>query len=690
MIALSLTFAVMPLYVVSGQISVSIINIIPTSQSAKVGDRVQILGSLGTANGTYKIWFGNTLVVTNNSQGYYVDSSFRVPELPAGNHTITLNDVTKNVNSTKSFTVLTDYSIKAEVPSSPVQLQQGSNVILNVGITGAQANTTYYVNVTVALPEPLNTHYSRIIELRTSPTGAARAAVTYPDGSFQPSGASTNLTGTYRVYFNMTQSLAENSFFVGFTDTSEHHRGQSVAIRAIDYQPSQEAALTIVYTKTSVTVHSETLTASSEGVITAAWAVPSNALIGEYNVTIKPVGAAKLLVDSQIFTVPGYPVKIRTLNLAGEAVPQLMVEAVDHATNMRYNGTGNVDGVATINLEVGNHTVSAFWNNVKVGDASVVVTGANAFDLQCKLTNLKVTVQDKNGVLLPFATIDLVYQYVTTKEGLTKTGRVSGQTGISGTVTFNSTLPGISYTVNASIYGVVFNTGNNTVSSLPAQPTFHITIVCPSRSLALKIVDYKSAVVPNARVELVEQTSGIFVNSVADASGAVTMEITFGKYRLRVYAGNILLNETVISVFTDAQRTIRCVLYNLHVSVRVVDSFGQAVPNVNVLLRGSEQEALLKTTQADGTATFDHVVGGNLQIIAYLSGDEASYEATNLQIEAPTTITIRLAKYVLLGPFVLEATFLMTLIMIAAAAVLFVFMEIRRRKQIKLGWRLRL
>jgi hypothetical protein len=128
LIALSLTLVLMPLHAASGQIGTSIINIIPSTQAGKVGDKVQILGSLGTANSTYKIWFGTTLMVTNTSQGYYVDSSFTVPEVTGGTYTITLNDVSQNVNDTQTFTVTTDYSVKAVVPSSPGQLQEGDNV----------------------------------------------------------------------------------------------------------------------------------------------------------------------------------------------------------------------------------------------------------------------------------------------------------------------------------------------------------------------------------------------------------------------------------------------------------------------------------------------------------------------------------------------------------------------------------
>jgi len=685
LIALSITLVFMPLYTVSGQVSVSITSVVPLSQSGKVGDTVHISGSISTADGTYNIWFGNDLVVTNTSIGYVVDSSFAVPELPEGNYTITLLDASTNVNATKQFTIIPGYSVKALVPSPPAQLQEGSNVVLNVTLTGGQPNTTYYANITVMLPAPLNTNYSRLIELSTAQTGTAQVQLTYPDVAFEPSGSLTNFTGLYNVYFNLTERLAQDLFYVGFTDTNTYHRGQSVAIRAVGYQANVNSTITITYAETGASFYSEAVNASSEGVINTTWIVPSNALIGDYNITITPQHTPKLIVDTHLVTVLGYAVKIRVLNLAGEVAPQILVEALDHATNTLYNGTSGADGIATVNLEKGNHTISAFWNDVKVGEINASITGESEFDLPCRLTNLKITVQDKNGLSIPFVTLDIIYQYVTTREGVSKTGNASGQTDLSGTFSFNSTLPEIGYTINASIYGVVFNTDNNTVSDVPAQPTFQVTILCPSRALALRIVDYNSAAIPNARIELVEQTSGIFYGAVTDNAGTVSVEVTFGKYRLRAYADNTLLNETVIEIFSDTQSEIRCIIYGLQVSVLIVDYFGQPIPNVNVMLHGPDEVTRSATTQTDGTATFANLVGGNVQIIAYLAGREGSYEAVNLQVEAPTARTITMGKYVLLGSLLIETSVLATLIIILAAVILFLSMEVYTRKRFRLS-----
>jgi len=682
LVLMSTAFLFTPISPVTGQSGVNIYLVSPQEQG-NVAQNVTLQGTINTKNGAYQIWFGDKLVVSSNSEEYYVNANFAIPELPGGDYSIILQDVAQNVNATEAFSITTAYRVEAVVPSAPAQLQEGADVVLNVTITGGQPNTQYHANITVTPPAALNTSYSKLIALpSTTQTGTTQAQLTYPDATFQPEGSLTDYTGSYQVDFNKTQFLAEDQFFVGFTDLSEYHRDQSVTIRAIGYQADENTTVTITYAETGAVVHSRAVTSSSEGIVTATWTVPSNALIGDYNVTITPQNTAKLIPDSQLFTVPGYPVKVQILNLAGEPVPQIFVEALDQATNMRYNSTSGNDGIASLNLERGTHTISAFWNDVKVGEINPTVTGESALDIPCGLTNLKIAVQDKNGNLIPFVNLHITYQYVTTKESLTKTGSVSGQIGLSEIFTLNSTLPGISYTINASLYGVVFNIGNNTVSSLPAQPIYEVIILCPSRTLTLTVVDYNMKAIPDARIEMFEVTSGLFYGAVTGNSETVTVEVTFGKYKLKVYTDNILLNETVIEVFSDTESKIHCSLYNIQVGVTVVDYFAQPISNVNVLLKGpgGTQAA---TTQTDGTAKFSNVIGGNMQVIVYPTGMEKSYEALNIQVNEPTVIQIKMARYILIGPFLIESSVLATFILIFAAIILFASIEVYRRKRAK-------
>lgn len=672
-ILMVIALSLMPLPLVHAQTGVNIYLVSPQGQGT-VAQSVNLQGTINTNDGKYEIWFGDKLVVSNNSKRYDVNANFTIPELPSGTYTITLRDVAKNVNATQNFKIIPAYYIKAIEPPAPVLLQQGNFVSLNVTLTGGQPNTQYYANITVKLPAPVDMAYSKLIMLSSTNQGTAQAQLTYPATDFQPSGALTNYTGVYQVYFNGTQQLATGQFFVGFISSNEYHRDQAVMIRAIGYQPNEAATITITYIKTGVNVHTAGVVASGEGIISATWTVPSDALLGEYNITITTQNTTKLVLDSQLFTIPGYSVKFKTLNLAGEPVPQIMVEAMDKVSNERFDSISGNDGIATLKLEKGNHIVIAYWNDVQVGKINVTITAEGSFNLPCELTTLRITVKDKNGNLLPFVNIDISYQYTTTKESLTKTGLVSGQTGLSGTFTLNSTLTGISYNINASLYGVVFNSGNRTVNTLTAQPTSEVLIICPAQTISLTVLDYGKNAIPNARIEMFEATTGLFYGFEADITGAATLEVTFGKYRTRVYTDNILLYETIIEVFSDTQREIDCNICNIQVKVTVVDYFGQPIPNVNVLLKGIGG-SWSAVTQADGTATFTSVIGGDMQIIAYHEHVEKAYEAITVQINEPAIIQVKMSKYVLIGSFLVESCVLATLIIIIATITLFLTLE---------------
>lgn len=677
----SASLLLMPFSMVTGQLGVNIYLVNPEEEGV-AGETVNLQGTIDTTDGRYQIWFDEILALTSYSEGYYVNANFTIPALPEGDHVITLRDVTTNLNATHDFSLKLAYYIEAEKPSSPAQLQEGDDIILNVTIAGVQPSTTHYANVTVKLPEPISTSFSRIVALvSSSEETVATSLVTYPAALFEPAGSLTNYTGSYKIYYNETESLAENEFFVGFTDLSYYHRSEIVEIRAIGYQPSENATISITYSESETNVYSESVTASNEGVFESSWAVPFDTLIGDYNITLTSDSTNKLVPDSQIFSVPGYAVKVQTFNLAGQAVSEISVEALDQATDEINTGSSDYQGIANLKLEVGNHLITGFWNGVNVGELNVSVTGPTSFDLACKLTNVEITVQNENGNLMPFVELDITYQYLTTKENTLETGSTSGETDLSGNFILTSVLPGTSYTINASLYNVVFNADNKSITNLPVQPTSKVMIICPSKTLTLRITDFNADAISNARIELVEVTNGLFNGGISDATGTVTVEVTFGKYRLRVYKDEILLNSTSIEVFRDIHREISCSLFNIQVEVMVVDYFAQPIPNMNIVLHRSGLEPWSSTTQTNGEATFSDVIGGDMQIIVYPNGAESNYEAFNVHIQESKEVEIKLNKYILVGPFLVESSALATFIIILVALLLFVSLEVYRRKR---------
>jgi hypothetical protein len=687
LILMSLAVALTPLELVFGQnqnLGVTIIQVTPTSLTGPVGQAVNVQGTIYTSNGTYQIIFGTAVVTSGTSEGFYVNANFSVPEVPTGSYTLVLRDVAVNVNSTgsspTSFQVTTGYSINA-VPS---QAQEGSSIALTIAVTGATPAIAYNANVAVVLPGPLNTTYSKVISLGTSnQKGTATAQVTFPDSSFQPSGSLTDYVGSYTVYFNQSDSLAQSQFSVGFLDKTTYHRGQTVTIHAAGYQSNQAATLSITNAATSAPLDSVSVTASADGIISATWVVSSNAAIGDYSAKINPQGTQKAIQDSQTFSIIGYAVKIKTVNLAGKIVPQVRVQALDQLTNAVVSSTSGLDGMANLKLETGSQSLTAFWNGVDVGEINITVTGEGTFSLQCQLASLKIIVQNENGTLMPFVNLAITYKYQPSGGGSSQTGNSSGQTDPSGSFTLDSTLTGISYTINASLYNRVFNAGNNTLNNLPAQALSEAVITCPNEALTINVVGYDQAAIPDARIELVEPTSGLFYAASTDSSGSVTSQVTFGIYRARIYKDNILINETNIEAFGESQKQIHCTLYGIQVTVSIVDFFGRPMPNINVTLNGPKAERFSALTKGDGTVTFSNVIGGNMQITAFSSEAQNDYQAVVLAVVQPTSVQIKIDRYVALGSVLIQTSSLITVAIILVAIVLFAAVEIYRRKRVK-------
>lgn len=660
---------------------VEISSISPDSHRGEVGEEIRIVGTLNTTDGSYRVLFGSMIVNVSSAIGNDVDATFRAPSLPKGNYTITLQDDETKENDTTWFVIETAYFITPVLPVKPEQLQQNDSVRLNLEVTGGSQDSTFQANVTVELPSPLDAStYSTVLELTTNSTGYGNANVTYPDETlFDPFGSHTNYAGYYIVYFNKTQNLDQSSFFIGLTDRSEYHRKELVTIKAVGYQVNETANITITSLETNRNWTLPPTNASIQGIINAMWVVPSNASIGYYNITMSAENTTKPVADSQLIRVPGYPIRLFTQNLAGDNVPKILVEALDVATNSTYSNRSRTDGLTYLSLEEGNHTLEAFWNDVKVNKTQLDVIGRDTYNLTCELTNMKITVEDNDGNRIPFTHLNISYHYVTTKGNLEENGSMTGETSVSGVFLLNSTLPRIDYNINASRYGVIFNRENNTVEDLPALGQFNATIVCPAQTLTLNITDHYENQIANANVEMIEQMGGISYEKATDVHGTVSINCTFGKYSVRIYKDDLLLNETFVTIFNDTNIMVHCKLCNLTISLKILDYFGQLIPvtNVTVLRDGFQY---LPSSKSAGVTEFSNIVGGDLQVTVYLHEQTQPWVVRSFYVDRSTTIEIRMPKYVLLAGLLVETSQLTTALIIVLAVILIFSVEIYRRK----------
>jgi hypothetical protein len=647
-----------------------------TPSSGYVGTNVQLSANITTVNGPYIVQFDGETVTSGNATENKVDVSFPVPPASEGDHNVTVVDVEKVENDTTTFTVLTSYSFKSVVPESPVQLQQGANVTISINMTGGKSNYTY-PNVTVQTPSGDLTYEALRKNITTNVTGDFYDNLTYPDDF--SSGANTNFTGEYTVIFD---EAVVSQFFIGLTNSSEYHRGDIVNIKAVDYYPPNEN-ITVTIKLGDTLIDSINWTAI-DGVVNVDWPVPLNATIGNYNLNITPVPNSKQNAsDTQIFAVPGFRTEIFTLNLANKTVSDIFVKAYDNSAKTYYNTTSSENGTAISMLEIGDYSYEAFFKDVRVGEINFTVAKEEQINITCQLVTMNINVVDGQNISIPQVSISLNYNYTTNlnaKEN--KTGADFGETNITGILQLHSLLPNITYTINASRYGEVFNQGNNTLSDLSATAYVNVTIFCPAHTLQVNVVDAHNQPIANVNVKVQELMGGLHYSNNTNLDGNAVLSCTFGKYFVKVYAGEIVLNETALDLFQNQSISIQCRLFGLTVSVKVVDYFGQPISNANVTwqLDGLQNSAL---TKSDGLVTFSNIIGGDLQVTVYLPGQSQPFEVTTPSIDSSRTIEIKLDKYVVLAGFLVETSNLTTAMIIAATVLLVLLIEVYRRKRLK-------
>ncbi len=651
--------------------SVRIIQITPSLASGPAGSSANLLGTIYTPNGSYQVFVGKTMVASGISAGYYIDANFTVPELPAATYALILRDVTINVNGTDQFTINTGYTLSA----TPSSAQEGASVTLNVAVVGGQLGSSYGANIAVTLPSgPTFTTTLNLGPVNVQ--GTASGHVTFPGSTFSPTVGATDYAGTYTVTFNGT--LATSQFNIKILDSVTYHRGQIATIHATGYQSNQANTITITSSEGGI-IDTIFVSANENGVINKNWIISDNVPIGEYTLKISPEGTQKLTQDQQTFTVVGYNVKVQVTNLSDRAVSGVIVQVVDSTTGISSNSTSDSKGLVTFKLEKGPHGLTAYLDGVNVGITNITVTGEGTFKLRCQLSDIKITVLTAGGIAMPFVNLDITYRYQS--GSISRSGIASGQTDPSGSYTLISTLAGATYTIDASLYNQIFNPSNNTASSMSNQAITYVTIICPSINVTLDVTGHNDEAISGARIELVELSNGLFYSSTTDSTGKSVMQVTFGMYRVRVYKDNMLIKEASLAVFDETRQQFRCSLYGIQLSVYVVDLFGSPIPNTNVTLNGSAK--ISAVTLSNGIATFDNIIGGDMQIITQAQGVQIASQVITIHVNEPLTVQIKMDKYVSFGGILLRVSTLTTIIIILFAVLLFALVEVYRRRRIK-------
>jgi hypothetical protein len=632
-----------------------------------VGTLVAVTANVTTANGSYDVYFDQDLIAGGTANASSVSATFVVPQTAAGsNHNVTVIDIATHDNATATFTVTTSYSLV--IPTLAKPLQENDSVPISVNITGGESGKTYVANVTVQAPT--NVSYVNMLNVRTSALGNGTATANYP--SDFSAGANTSFVGNYAVLFNTT--MGNQTFSVGLTNSTQYHRTQTVNIKAV-YEPNENVTLTIagnnIYNPVNLT--------DPSGVINYNWLVPANASIGNYTVSVLSLSGhtVKNPPDTQNFTIPGFAVNVTSKNLAEEPVPNVIINALENATVVDSKTT-SATGLATLNLELGNYTCEAIAQNETVAELKIEVNDNASLNLVCNLTDLNVqVVYVVNGTEfgIPDAGVSLT------------PGGYSLTTFINGTAIIRSLLPDLQYSLNVTRYGTLFNV--TSISQLLVNKTavawYNVTVSLPTLMLQVNATKSGGRPFNNTLVRVQEFSGEPLLNSTTDANGSVAFNAPLGRYYVSVVdKSGITLNATTVDVFQNQSTLVQCDFYGLALSVKVVDYFGQGIGNVNVkLLREGVPPRSAPSTQSDGIATFNDVIGGSLEVALYLGDSAQPIVTQGLTVQNSMTIQVRIDKYIVLGGLLVETSEFATVLVIVLAIVFILALEVYRFRRFK-------
>lgn len=671
LISLAFALALSSLQTPKVTADVTIFSINPVS--GKVGEIITINATIETENGFYIVRWDETLNVTEGyAEGLTVQTWFIVPQT-AGTHegrnipVELIDNATQHKDST-IFTLSTEYYIKAVTPPYPLQLQEGANTTLWINVTGGEPDTSYAANITVE--DPANNTYVSLPTLTTNTTGYGEKYITYPT-NFTVA-AHTNYTGRYTVNFNET--FAASEFSVGLTNATQYTLFQTVHIRAANYTHSAEHAWVNI-TYNGETRFSENVSAISSTIQTN-WTIPVSAHIGTYTVTVMnstTPGTRKPVNDTQQFIVkkPVFAVQVKAENLNHEPVSNILVEAYNatNATATLEAKPTNATGVATLLLEMANYTFKALMKDVEVG----VLPNQNIIEnksltLTCNLTIIKMLVIDKAGTPMPFISLTVNYNYTTRARAMQETSTFA--TNYTGIWELRNVFTNISYVIEAQRYGHIFN--QTFIENMPISSWFNITMTLPTYTTFIHVADSKNNPLEGVRVEAYEWSSGLGQpdqSGTTDSNGNITFSLTFGKYRVRVYKGEVLLNgKTIDLILNQSSFVLQLDTFNIDFTVTVIDYFGQPIPSAMVKVeQQTTVESVENITGPDGRVTFSDILGGDSRILIYVGGQLSGIR--NLYLTNSEQVTFNLNRYVVIAGYAVETSQFVTAIALAALIV---------------------
>ncbi len=392
-------------------------------------------------------------------------------------------------------------------------------------------------------------------------------------------------------------------------------------------------------------------------------------------------------------------VKIRTVNLNAEPLYNVTVDVYNATTSPRIHVMSeqtDEDGWVTFSLT--NKTYYAFaasWEVdfgaiVHIGDLPerLITSNITIEKFNCSLASLRLTVADQTNTPLSFTDLGISFGYVTIAND-TKSIEMSVVTDQTGTAIVSNMLVKANYTIEPSRYGFLFSKKFiQSLEPLLQNGWANVNIIAPTYALSVGVVDSLGKHIPQARVEADDfdhlSRGGL---GITNNSGNVTMNLTVGKYAIRVYYDDpeaklpVLLNETVADLAKDRSFVIHCDIFGIQPSLKLFDYLGQPIPNVMVEIERRVDAQWIKVgtsikTNSDGTAPLPNI-GGDYRVSMYMSGE--TRETRTVFVGKTEQVAFKLDGYTTLGGHLFATSQFITVVLFILFAVSFVSLLLYER-----------
>lgn len=404
------------------------------------------------------------------------------------------------------------------------------------------------------------------------------------------------------------------------------------------------ANITILDPSSSAVVKSARMTqiaggpASFSTVFEFNYTYPTNALSGQYNITVSATDNNRHWVSGSGFFIIGLEqlYEFYTIDSKGRALPGAQIIITQSASQLP--GYTNSSGYwGPVLLATGSFNVSVVWEGVVVNSTSnffVPFTNSTTLViLKCRVYDAVFTAVDSKGFPLASAPVS-----VTFANGSRTILPIS--TSASGSLNFNR-IPYGTYSFQVYWQGILVDSSSVYVDS-NAQFTLNSQVYYTS----FKVVDDSGIPLKGAFI-IVAQPNVTSSLLTTNSSGSFDLNrIPVGSYEIKVLWQSITVKTVALTVNLNFNMILTVAVY--HMKVDVVDSKGYALPGAVVIMtppNPSVLPQLILETNSSGFLSLDQIPGGLYSFQVMWQGVSVGSTQTNVASSGSLTITSQVYYY---------------------------------------------